>query len=99
MTRSKNKRPPNAFLFKSFDGLPSAMELPDVPRNAACFSFSPIGLRPPQNWLYCQRHEYWQCPDYTTTGTQIRKHNGNDIVLNHSLLGVGKPATCFGGIC
>jgi len=50
MTRSKTNRPPNAFLFKSFGGPPSALDLPEVPRHAAWFSFSPIGLRPPQSW-------------------------------------------------
>lgn len=50
MTRSKNKRPPNAFLFKSFNDPPLGPELPEaLPRIAVCFSFSPIGLRPPQS--------------------------------------------------
>ena len=44
MTRSKNKRPPNAFLGKSFDGRPAALELQEVPRLAFCFSFSPIPI-------------------------------------------------------
>jgi hypothetical protein len=66
MTRSKKKRPPNAFLFRSFEGRPFALEF------TACFSFSSMGSRSSHRRLYLQaRMNIRKCPTLRGIGRAI----------------------------